>query len=157
NERDEAATLFVSLAEMYQGEYGVTYSVYALRASPGHDRAMQLADYYAGQLGRTAEIGPQYAAYVQANPTGFMVADARAKMGNAPPPPRPQIRPPPPVESQSRGGAPMGGPQVGFGPQSGPGFGQPNQGFGQPNQGFGQPNQGFGPQSGPGFGQPNQG
>src|SRR5689334_5418543 len=74
-ERDEAATLFVSLAEMYQGEYGVTYSEYALRAVPGHDRAMQLADYYAGQLGRTAELGPRYAAYVQANPGGFMVAD----------------------------------------------------------------------------------
>ena len=71
-------TMFVSLAEMYQGEYGVTYSVYALRASPGHDRAMQLADYYAAQMGRTAELGPQYAAYLQASPNGFMAADARA-------------------------------------------------------------------------------
>jgi hypothetical protein len=162
NERDEAATLFVSLAEMYQGEYGMTYSVYALRASPGHDRAMQLADYYAQQLGRTAELGPQYAGYLQANPNGFMAQDARSKVGNAQPPPPPQMRPPPaPVESQSRASGPPGM-QQGFGGQQGgaPGFGNAPGFGGAPGgaQGFGGPPggaPGFGGQQGgaPGFGQ----
>src|SRR5262249_11472891 len=46
-ERDEAAQIFVSLAETYDGAYGMSYSVSALKAQPGNDRAMQLADYYA--------------------------------------------------------------------------------------------------------------
>ncbi len=162
NERDEAATLFVSLAETYQGEYGMTYSVYALRASPGHDRAMQLADYYAGQLGRTAELGPQYAAYLQANPNGFMAQDARGKVGNAQPPPPPQMRPSSPQAAPSGGGQ-YGPGQVESGSRaSGPGFGQggPQQGapgFGQGPQGQA-PGFGQGPQQGaPGFGQGPQG
>lgn len=85
-EREESAQLFVSLAETYDGEYGLSYSVSALKAVPGSDRAMQLADYYAGKLGRTAELAPRYAAYLQANPGGFMVNEARAKAGSALPP-----------------------------------------------------------------------
>jgi hypothetical protein len=85
-ERDEAAGIFVQLAEMYDGEYGLSYSISALGASPGHDRAMQLADHFGALLGRSSELGPQYAAYLQANPTGFMANVARLKVGNAQPP-----------------------------------------------------------------------
>src|SRR5262249_17404191 len=60
-EHAEAAQLFISLAEMYDGEYGLSYSVSALKASPGNDRAMQLADYYATALNRVTELGPRYA------------------------------------------------------------------------------------------------
>ncbi len=91
-EKEEAAQVFVSLAETYDGDYGLSYATSALRASAGNDRAMQLADYYATQLNRVAELGPRYAAYVQTNPSGFMVADARAKAGNAKPPPAPVPR-----------------------------------------------------------------
>lgn len=85
-ERDDTANIFVQLAEMYDGEYGLSYSMSALGASPGHDRAMQLADHFAAMLGRSAELGPQYAAYLQANPNGFMANVARLKVGNAQPP-----------------------------------------------------------------------
>ncbi|AUX23481.1 hypothetical protein SOCEGT47_040070 [Sorangium cellulosum] len=95
-EREEAAELFVALAEMYDGEYGYSYSVYALRAAPGHDRAMQLADHYGKQLGRTVELRPQYLAYLQANPNGFMAAEARKRASVPPPPP-----PPPPLTRAS--------------------------------------------------------
>ncbi|WP_437825156.1 hypothetical protein [Sorangium sp. So ce1153] len=94
-ERDEAAELFVALAEMYDGDYGYSYSVYALRAAPGHDRAMQLADHYAKQLGRTAELRPRYLAYLQVNPAGFMAAEARKRVSVLPPPPRLPSVPPP--------------------------------------------------------------
>ncbi len=108
-DRDEAAQLFVSLAEMYDGEYGLSYSMSALKAAPGNDRAMQLADHYGSQLGRTAQLAPQYAAYVQANPGGFMANDARAKAGNA----RPPAPPPGPAPSFDRpsasGPSPIGG------------------------------------------------
>src|SRR5262249_52299937 len=87
-ERDETAQLFVSLAEMYDGEYGLSYSLSALGAMPGHDRAMQLADHFATQLGKIADIGPQYAAYLQANPSGYMSAKAHANVGTAQPPTR---------------------------------------------------------------------
>ncbi|HRI66646.1 MAG TPA: hypothetical protein PK156_20495, partial [Polyangium sp.] len=86
NERDETANIFVQLAEMYDGEYGLSYSMSALGASPGHDRAMQLADHFGTLLGRASELGPQYAAYLQANPNGFMANIARLKVGNAQPP-----------------------------------------------------------------------
>src|SRR5262245_44178649 len=61
-EREEAGQLFVSLAELYDGEYGLSYAVSALKATPGNDRAMQLADYYASKLNRVAELAPRYAA-----------------------------------------------------------------------------------------------
>ncbi|MGK3993400.1 hypothetical protein [Sorangium sp. So ce1024] len=103
-ERDEAAELFVALAEMYDGDYGYSYSLHALRAAPGHDRAMQLADHYAKQLGRTAELRPQYLAYLQVNPNGFMAAEARKRASVPPPPPRvPSVPPPaPPVAAAAR-------------------------------------------------------
>ncbi|WP_437787101.1 hypothetical protein [Sorangium sp. So ce1097] len=101
-ERDEASELFVALAEMYDGDYGYSYSVHALRAAPGHDRAMQLADHYAKQLGRTAELRPQYLAYLQVNPNGFMAAEARKRASVPPPPPRVPSVPPPPVGAAAR-------------------------------------------------------
>src|SRR5262245_42271053 len=58
-ERDEAAQLLISLSEMYDGDYGLSYAMSALAAAPGNDRAMQLADHYATQLGKTEDIGPQ--------------------------------------------------------------------------------------------------
>jgi tetratricopeptide (TPR) repeat protein len=92
-EREESAQLFVSLAETYDGEYGLSYSVSALKAVPGNDRAMQLADYYAGKLGRIQELGPRYAAYLQANPGGFMAGEARSKAGSSLPPQAPPSMP----------------------------------------------------------------
>jgi cellulose synthase operon protein C len=147
HEREEAAQLFVSLAEAYDGDYGLSYSVSALKASPGNDRAMQLADFYAGQLGRIAEIGPHFAAYIEVNPNGFMANEARAKAsvpsrrGSAPPAsggagstkafgPPPEIASPfgaAPDAAATFGGAPPFGGAPSFGPAPGfgvaPGFG----------------------------------
>ncbi|WP_437321926.1 hypothetical protein [Sorangium sp. So ce385] len=120
-ERDEAAELFVALAETYDGEYGYSYSVYALRALPGHDRAMQLADHYGKQLGRTAELRPRYLAYLQVNPNGFMAAEARKRASVLPPPPRLPSMPPgipaparapsaPPASAAAPGRTPSGPP-----------------------------------------------
>ncbi len=96
-ERDEAARIFVSLAEAHDGAYGMSCCVSALKAQPGNDRAMQLADYYAGQLDRAGEIAPQYAAYLGANPNGFMGETVRAKIGAARQPPTPT-----PVQGRQR-------------------------------------------------------
>ena len=97
DDRTLGAQVFVSLAENYDGEYGMSYATSALRAAPGVQRpgAMQLADYYATQLGRVAEIAPLYAGYMQANPNGFMAGEARVKGAGAKPPPAPvpQSRP----------------------------------------------------------------
>jgi tetratricopeptide (TPR) repeat protein len=82
-ERQEASDLFVSLAEMYDGEHGLAYSMAALDVIPGHDRAMQLAAHYARELGRTAELPPRWAEYVKANPTGALVEEARREAGSA--------------------------------------------------------------------------
>src|SRR5262249_48195552 len=92
-EREEGAQLFIRLAERHDGEDGLSYSVSAFKAMPGNDRAMQLADYYAGKLNRPAELAPRYAAYLQANPGGFMANDARAKAGNSLPPAAPPSMP----------------------------------------------------------------
>ncbi|MEJ7734772.1 MAG: hypothetical protein WKG00_36980 [Polyangiaceae bacterium] len=112
SEKDEAAAIFVHLAETYDADYGLSYALSALRALPGHDRAMQLADHYAKQLERTAEIAPQYAAYVQANPNGFMAAEARVRAGSVrpPPPPRPSAAAvaPPSSGAWSAGGGSTG-------------------------------------------------
>ncbi|MBN2191463.1 MAG: hypothetical protein JW751_01500, partial [Polyangiaceae bacterium] len=84
----EAAQLFVELAEEYPGEHGFSYSVCALELEPGHDRAVQLAIFYGQQLGRTAEIAPRAAAYLQANPGGPLAGEARQVAGDARPAPR---------------------------------------------------------------------
>lgn len=89
-ERQECARLFVSLAEIYDGEYGFSYSVSALRAAAGDDRAMQLADHYGRILGRTADLATFYAGYLAANPSGFMAAVASQNAVAAPPPAAPE-------------------------------------------------------------------
>ncbi|WP_438002606.1 hypothetical protein WME89_26935 [Sorangium sp. So ce321] len=115
-ERDEAAELFVALAETYDEEYGYSYSVYALRAAPGHDRAMQLADHYAKQLGRTAELRPRYLAYLHVNPAGFMAAEARKRASVPPPPPRLPSVPPPAGAAAASSRAPSVPPGSGAAP-----------------------------------------
>jgi cellulose synthase operon protein C len=91
----EATQLFVSLAEEYPGEHGMSYSLCALELEPGNDRAVQLAMYYAGELGRLAEVAQRAAAYAGANPNGPLAAEARAlaQSHNQPIPPPPQGRP----------------------------------------------------------------
>jgi tetratricopeptide (TPR) repeat protein len=123
DDRTLGAQVFVSLAETYDGEYGMSYATSALRAAAGNDRAMQLADYYATQLGRVAEIAPLYAGYMQANPNGFMAGEARVKGAGAKPPPAPvpQSRPSFPAGvSPGAAAAFQGQQQV----DSRPGFGQ---------------------------------
>ncbi len=84
-DRQEAAALFDQLAEEYGGEYGVSYSLCALELSPGDDRAVQLAMYYASQLGREAEVQPRAARYLMTNPGGALAGEAQAYLGGADP------------------------------------------------------------------------
>ncbi len=103
-ERSEGAALFVSLAEEYPGDHGLSYSVCALELEPSNDRAVQLAMYYGAELGRSEEVAPQAAAYAQANPGGAMIAEARAlaeRFGATPPPP-PEPRQPRPAEAAAQ-------------------------------------------------------
>jgi Tetratricopeptide repeat len=76
-ERSLGVELLVGLAEIYDGEHGLAYSAGALEIDPGHDRALQLYAYYARALQREDDIASRYLAYVQANPNGAMVPDAR--------------------------------------------------------------------------------
>ncbi len=78
SELSEAAQSFVELAEEFPGEHAYSYSNCALDLEPGHDRAVQLAMYYAEQSGRPADAAPRAAAYLKANPHGAMVGDARS-------------------------------------------------------------------------------
>ena len=80
-ERQEAGQALLGLAEMYDGEYAMMYAAASLKAVPGDDRAMQLADYHAERMGRAGEIVPQYQAYLQANPGGYMAEKARQLLG----------------------------------------------------------------------------
>src|SRR5688572_30425492 len=92
----EGADLFVSLAEEYPGEHGLSYSLCALELEPAHDRAMQLALYYGGELGRLDDVGARAAAYAGANPNGAMLVEAHAlaqRLGQ-PIPPAPAPRAP---------------------------------------------------------------
>jgi hypothetical protein len=75
---NEGAQLFVSLAEEYPGEHGLSYSLCALELEPGNDRAAQLAMYYGDQLGRPQDAAGRAAGYVAANPNGPLAAEARA-------------------------------------------------------------------------------
>ena len=77
-EAREGAELFVSLAEEYPGEHGLSYSLCALELEPGHDRAMQLALYYGGELDRLDEVGARAAAYAGANPNGAMLSPGKS-------------------------------------------------------------------------------
>lgn len=76
-ERTLAAELLVGLAEAFDGEHGLAYSVGALDIEPGHDRALQLYAYYARVLQREDDVGLRYLAYLRANPDGAMASEAR--------------------------------------------------------------------------------
>ena len=76
-ERATAAELLVGLAEAYDGEHGLAYSAGALDVQPGHDRALQLYAFYARELQREEDLAARYLAYVDANPSGTMAAEAR--------------------------------------------------------------------------------
>ncbi|MFI5303042.1 MAG: tetratricopeptide repeat protein, partial [Polyangiales bacterium] len=80
DERAEAADILVSLAEQYEGDHALAYSVAALDVQPGHERAMQLADHFSKSLGREDEIAPRWEAYLKANPEGLLVVDARKSL-----------------------------------------------------------------------------
>lgn len=82
-EAQEGAQLFVALAEEYPGEHAYSYSTCALELDPANDRAIQLALYYAEQLGRQHEVAPKAAAYLKANPGGAIVEDARRLVTDA--------------------------------------------------------------------------
>ncbi|MCA9597831.1 MAG: hypothetical protein KC776_31180 [Myxococcales bacterium] len=83
DEAAECAQLFAELADEFPGEHAYSYSLCALDAEPGHDRAIQLAMYYAEQLGRQAEVGPRAAAYLKANPHGALAQEARDLVSQA--------------------------------------------------------------------------
>jgi cellulose synthase operon protein C len=107
-ERQEAADLFVFLAETYEGEYSLAYSFAALDCIPGQDRAMQIAAHWARSLGRANELPERWAAYLKANPAGALAAEARREAGPAAParaPSRPAFNEPAaagaPAEPQS--------------------------------------------------------
>ncbi|HEY8943015.1 MAG TPA: hypothetical protein VIM73_02085, partial [Polyangiaceae bacterium] len=82
-ELEEGAALFVELSEEYPGEHGFSYALCALELSPANDRAVQLAIYYGEQLGRIIEAAPRAAAYIKANPSGALAAEARAVVTQA--------------------------------------------------------------------------
>lgn len=76
-EKTLGTELLVGLAEVYDGEHGLAYSAGALDIEPGHDRALQLYAHYARSLQREEGVTSRYLAYIQANPSGPMAADAR--------------------------------------------------------------------------------
>lgn len=77
SERATACELLVGLAEVYDGEHGLAYAAGALDLDPGHDRALQLASFYARTLGREGELPARWLAYIGQNPNGPMSVDAR--------------------------------------------------------------------------------
>lgn len=77
-----AADLFVELAEQYPGEHALAYSMCAAEILPAHDRGIQLAIFYGGELGRIAEVAPLAAAYLRANPAGPLAAEATRVAGD---------------------------------------------------------------------------
>ncbi len=83
DEAAESAQLFAELADEFPGEHAYSYSLCALDVDPAHDRAIQLAMYYAEQLGRQAEVGPRAAAYLKASPHGALAQEARDLVSQA--------------------------------------------------------------------------
>ncbi len=82
-ELSEAAQMFVELSEQYPGEHGFSYALCALEIEAANDRAMQLALYYGEQTNRALEAASKAAAYLKANPTGAMAAEARKLVASA--------------------------------------------------------------------------
>ncbi len=108
-EREEASGIFVALAEMYastEPSYSLAFCLAALDVEPGHDRAIQLATYFARELGQLEAMPERWSGYLAANPGGLMVGEIRQEQAamipvsgpvgrpSAPPPPRnPSVRP----------------------------------------------------------------
>ncbi|MBM4373941.1 MAG: tetratricopeptide repeat protein, partial [Deltaproteobacteria bacterium] len=95
-DRADASRVMLQYAEGYDGENGLGYATSALKAAPGDDRALQLADYYAESLGRQAELVERYRAYLAENPAGYMAQRARdllAVIGDVALPPVPADSP----------------------------------------------------------------
>jgi hypothetical protein len=81
DERDEAAAILVSMAEQYEGEHALAYSEAALDAMPSHDRAMQLAAFFAQPLER--DVSARWAKYLEVSPDGVLALDGRKALSRA--------------------------------------------------------------------------
>ncbi len=112
NERQEATDSLIGLAEMFDGEHGMTYAQAALRSDPSNDRAMQLADYYAEQLGRQQELAEQYTAYLQTKPDGYMAEKAASFVGPVAPAATPAPGAAPVAPSAPPGAPPLSQPPI---------------------------------------------
>ena len=82
-EAHEGRDLFVSLAETYDGDYGLSYASCALGCDATSDRALQLAFYYAEPLGRLEETATFAAGYLTKAPEGVMNREARNVLSKA--------------------------------------------------------------------------
>ncbi|HZO15596.1 MAG TPA: hypothetical protein VFB62_20125, partial [Polyangiaceae bacterium] len=138
DERQEAARALVGLAEMYDGEHGMTYAQAALRAEPAQDRAMQLADYYAEQLGRQGELVEQYQAYLEGNPSGYCADKARAVLSGMGAPMAGQRHPSSPAIAGGRQPSHQSVPLPSSQPQA---YAQPQQAYAPPQQEYAPPPQ----------------
>ncbi|HEX2881721.1 MAG TPA: hypothetical protein VHO25_19485, partial [Polyangiaceae bacterium] len=84
-ELQEAAGLFLGLAQEFGGEHGFLYALCTLELSPSNDRAFELALQHGEPLGRLGEMGALSAAYLQASPRGkFAQAAQRLATAAAP-------------------------------------------------------------------------
>jgi hypothetical protein len=82
-ERREAASLFLSLAETYEDDNVLSIAEQALAVDPGNDAAMQLATRSAEAMGRGAELGPRRVAYLAASPNGAHAELVRWELAGA--------------------------------------------------------------------------
>jgi len=78
-ERAYGADLLAALAEQFDGEHGLAYAAGALDLLHGHDRAMQLFEYYSSATGGAQgdALSLRYHAYVEANPSGPLASEGR--------------------------------------------------------------------------------
>jgi tetratricopeptide (TPR) repeat protein len=76
-ELQEAAGLFLGLAQEFGGEHGFLYALCTLELSPSNDRAFELALQHGEPLGRLGELAPLASAYLQASPRGRFAQTAQ--------------------------------------------------------------------------------
>jgi tetratricopeptide (TPR) repeat protein len=82
-ELQEAAGLFLGLAQEFGGEHGFLYALCTLELSPSNDRAFELALQHGEPLGRLNEMAPLASAYLQVNPRGKFAPAAQRLVGAA--------------------------------------------------------------------------
>lgn len=82
-ERAEAALLFQSLAETYDGEIAMSHALNALRANPSEDATIALAGKLAASLGHEAMMVPFWVAYLGTNPKGRHATPIRLSLAKA--------------------------------------------------------------------------